>query len=68
MYVVSDLFAVGGFGCAGVVPAGLTFSTGGVSDIWWGIVMTIVSAMSSMMSCAGVPGYMVIDGCLSLSV
>ncbi|GKC55179.1 hypothetical protein Tco_1077924 [Tanacetum coccineum] len=45
----------GGFGCAGVMPAGLTFSTGGVSDIWWGIVMTIISAMSSMMSCACVP-------------
>ncbi|GJT13815.1 hypothetical protein Tco_0860857 [Tanacetum coccineum] len=55
MSVLSDLFAAAGLGRAGVVPAGLSFSTGGVSDIWWGIVMTIVSAMSSMMSCAGVP-------------
>nr|GEX21235.1 hypothetical protein [Tanacetum cinerariifolium] len=42
-------------GRAGVVPAGLSFSTGGDSDIWWGIVKTIVSAMYFMMSCAGVP-------------
>ncbi|GJQ97611.1 FAR1-related sequence 5-like protein [Tanacetum coccineum] len=52
--VLSDLFAVVGLGRAGVVPDGLSFSTSGVSDIWWGIVKTIVSAMSSMMSCAGV--------------
>ncbi|GKA32110.1 hypothetical protein Tco_0718477 [Tanacetum coccineum] len=57
MSVLSDLFAVVGLGRAGVMPAGLSFSTSGVSDIWWGIVMTIVSAMSSMMSCVGVPFY-----------
>nr|GEW49742.1 hypothetical protein [Tanacetum cinerariifolium] len=54
MSVLSDLFVAAGLGRAGVVPAGLSFSIGGVSDIWWGIVMTIVSAMSFMMSCAGV--------------
>nr|GEX58052.1 RNA-directed DNA polymerase, eukaryota, reverse transcriptase zinc-binding domain protein [Tanacetum cinerariifolium] len=54
MSVLSDLFVAVRLGRAGVVPAGLSFSTGGVSNIWWGIVRTIVSAMSSMMSCAGV--------------
>ncbi|GJS85390.1 FAR1-related sequence 5-like protein [Tanacetum coccineum] len=33
-YVLSDLFAVAGLGRAGVVPAGLSFSTGRISDIW----------------------------------
>ncbi|GKD79267.1 hypothetical protein Tco_1341888, partial [Tanacetum coccineum] len=51
--VLSDLFSIARLGRAGVVPAGLSFSTGGVSDIWWG--KTIVSAMSSMMSRVGVP-------------
>ncbi|GKB46468.1 hypothetical protein Tco_0897221 [Tanacetum coccineum] len=55
MSVLSDLFAAMGLGRACVVPAGLSFSIGGVSNIWWGIVMMIVYAMSSMMSCAGVP-------------
>ncbi|GKA33002.1 hypothetical protein Tco_0719369 [Tanacetum coccineum] len=48
-------FAVAGFGHAVVMPAELSFSAGCISDIWWGIVETIVSAMSFMMSCFGVP-------------
>ncbi|GJZ27533.1 hypothetical protein Tco_0571786 [Tanacetum coccineum] len=40
-----DLFAVSGLGRAAVVPAVLSFSAGGVSDIWWDIV-----GMTSMMS------------------
>ncbi|GJT26822.1 hypothetical protein Tco_0907097 [Tanacetum coccineum] len=51
--VSRDLFAIAGLWCAVVVPAGLSFSAGGVSDIWWGIVETIVSAMS----CVGVPDF-----------
>nr|GEU62918.1 hypothetical protein [Tanacetum cinerariifolium] len=43
---MSDLFAVARLGRAGVVLAGLSFSTCDVSDIWWGIIKTIVSAMS----------------------
>nr|GEV86075.1 endoglucanase 25-like [Tanacetum cinerariifolium] len=50
-----DPFAVAGLGRALVVPAELSFSAGCVSDIWWGIVEMIVSAMSSMMSCVGDP-------------
>ncbi|GJZ16741.1 hypothetical protein Tco_0552864 [Tanacetum coccineum] len=39
-----------------VVPADeLSFFVACVSDLWWGIVETIVSAMSSMMSCGSVP-------------
>ncbi|GJZ95869.1 hypothetical protein Tco_0668203 [Tanacetum coccineum] len=50
-----DLFAEAGLGSV-VVPADeLSFFVVCVLDLWWGIVKTIVSAMSSMMSCGGVP-------------
>ncbi|GKD43716.1 hypothetical protein Tco_1268361 [Tanacetum coccineum] len=43
-----DLFVEDGFGSVGVAADGM-------SNFWCGIVETIVSAMSSMMSCGGVP-------------
>ncbi|GKB58648.1 hypothetical protein Tco_0914834 [Tanacetum coccineum] len=50
-----DLFVVTSVGPAIVVAVELSFSVGYVSDIRQGIVETIVSAMSSMMSYVGVP-------------
>ncbi|GJW93727.1 hypothetical protein Tco_0173399 [Tanacetum coccineum] len=50
-----DLFAVVGLGSA-VVPADkMSVFVACVSDLWRGIVETIVSAMSSMVSYGGVP-------------
>ncbi|GJW14103.1 hypothetical protein Tco_0018236 [Tanacetum coccineum] len=52
-----DLFAVADLGPVVVVAAELSFFAGCVSDIWRGIVETIVFAMSSMMSCVGCKKY-----------
>nr|GEW58119.1 kinesin-like protein KIN-5C [Tanacetum cinerariifolium] len=47
-FVWRDLFVEDGFGSTGVAADGLL-------NFWRGIVETIVSAMSSTMSCVGVP-------------
>nr|GEV65743.1 putative reverse transcriptase domain-containing protein [Tanacetum cinerariifolium] len=55
-FVWRDLFAEDGFGYvgvaadAGVAADGLSFFVGFILNFWWGIVETIVFAMSSMMS------------------
>ncbi|GJW99891.1 hypothetical protein Tco_0183805 [Tanacetum coccineum] len=52
-FVWRDLFAVVGLGLVVVVADELSFYASCVSNIQRGIVETIVSAMSSMMSCVG---------------
>nr|GEV70374.1 putative reverse transcriptase domain-containing protein [Tanacetum cinerariifolium] len=61
-----DLFAEANFGSAVVVVGELSFLVGCVSDLWCGMVETIVWAISSMMSYGGVPGETVLAYCHTL--